>query len=127
MDDSGFYAGEITHCALQQGASFLSWCLEPVLSPGGPVPQVGVTIAMDDELLNGTNRVVLDGVMTEKECERILHLANVSSERETRPFRSKKRGLALTYALISDRLRDLPGMATEVEGLRTHLMRRLRV
>lgn len=37
---------------------------------------------MDDELLNGTNRVVLDGVMTEKECERILHLANVSSERE---------------------------------------------
>uniref|UniRef100_H3BWV4 procollagen-proline 3-dioxygenase n=1 Tax=Tetraodon nigroviridis TaxID=99883 RepID=H3BWV4_TETNG len=44
----------------------------------GPVPQVGVTIAMDDELLNGTNRVVLDGVMTEKECERILHLANAA-------------------------------------------------
>lgn len=38
-----------------------------------------MTIAMDDELLNGTNRVVLDGVMTEKECERILHLASVSS------------------------------------------------
>ncbi|CAF97824.1 unnamed protein product [Tetraodon nigroviridis] len=53
VDDSGFYAG-------------------------GPVPQVGVTIAMDDELLNGTNRVVLDGVMTEKECERILHLANAA-------------------------------------------------
>ncbi|KAM8734194.1 prolyl 3-hydroxylase 3 isoform 1-T2 [Acanthopagrus schlegelii] len=42
---------------------------------GGPVPQVGVTITMDDELLNGTNRVVLDGVMTEKECDRILRLA----------------------------------------------------
>ncbi|XP_036930811.1 prolyl 3-hydroxylase 3 [Acanthopagrus latus] len=42
---------------------------------GGPVPQVGVTITMDDELLNGTNRVVLDGVMTEKECDRILQLA----------------------------------------------------
>lgn len=92
MDDSGFYAGEITHCALQQGASFLSWCLEPVLSPGGPVPQVGVTIAMDDELLNGTNRVVLDGVMTEKECEMILHLANVSSERETGGLSGRKKG-----------------------------------
>ncbi|XP_056901903.1 prolyl 3-hydroxylase 3 isoform X1 [Takifugu flavidus] len=53
VDDSGFYAG-------------------------GPVPQVGVTIAMDNELLNGTNRVVLDGVMTEEECGRILHLANAA-------------------------------------------------
>ncbi|XP_053737174.1 prolyl 3-hydroxylase 3 [Synchiropus splendidus] len=51
VDDSGFFAG-------------------------GPVPQVGVTITMDDELLNGTNRVVFDGVMTEKECERIVQLAN---------------------------------------------------
>ncbi|XP_068179940.1 prolyl 3-hydroxylase 3 [Antennarius striatus] len=50
VDDSGFFAG-------------------------GSVPQVGVTITMDNEILNGTNRVVLDGVMTEKECERILHLA----------------------------------------------------
>lgn len=50
VDDSGFYAG-------------------------GPVPRVGVTITMTDELLNGTNRVVLDGVMTEKECDRILQLA----------------------------------------------------
>nr|XP_057909043.1 prolyl 3-hydroxylase 3 [Doryrhamphus excisus] len=50
VDDSGFFAG-------------------------GPVPQVGVTITMDDVLLNGTNRVVLDGVMTEKECDRMLKLA----------------------------------------------------
>ncbi|KAF6734038.1 Prolyl 3-hydroxylase 3 [Oryzias melastigma] len=54
VDDSGFYAG-------------------------GPVPQVGVTISMDDEALNGTNRVVLDGVMTEKECDRILQLAAVAA------------------------------------------------
>lgn len=47
------------------------------LLPGGPVPRVGVTITMTDELLNGTNRVVLDGVMTEKECDRILQLAKV--------------------------------------------------
>ncbi|XP_074539595.1 prolyl 3-hydroxylase 3 [Halichoeres trimaculatus] len=45
---------------------------------GGSVPQVGVTITMDDELLNGTNRVVLDGFMTEKECDRILQLAKTA-------------------------------------------------
>uniref|UniRef100_A0A8C5HGH1 procollagen-proline 3-dioxygenase n=1 Tax=Gouania willdenowi TaxID=441366 RepID=A0A8C5HGH1_GOUWI len=45
----------------------------------GPIHQVGVTITMDDEVMNGTNRVVLDGVMTEKECDRILHLATVSA------------------------------------------------
>lgn len=50
MDDSGFYGG-------------------------GPVTGVGVTIAMDDEALNGTNRVVLDGVMTDRECNTILQLA----------------------------------------------------
>ncbi|KAG7277908.1 hypothetical protein CRUP_004687 [Coryphaenoides rupestris] len=50
MDDSGFYGG-------------------------GPAPRVGVTITMDDEALNGTNRVVLDGVMTNRECDTILQLA----------------------------------------------------
>ncbi|KAK5921786.1 hypothetical protein CgunFtcFv8_019117 [Champsocephalus gunnari] len=54
VDDSGFYAG-------------------------GPVPQMGVTIAMDDTVLNGTNRVVLDDVMTEKECEKILQLATAAT------------------------------------------------
>ncbi|XP_034409690.1 prolyl 3-hydroxylase 3 [Cyclopterus lumpus] len=54
VDDSGFYSG-------------------------GPVLQVGVTITMDDQVMNGTNRVVLDGVMTEKECDRILHLATAAA------------------------------------------------
>lgn len=54
VDDSGFYAG-------------------------GAVPQVGVTITMDDIMLNGTNRVVLDGVMTQTECDKILHLASVAA------------------------------------------------
>ncbi|XP_033495782.2 prolyl 3-hydroxylase 3 [Epinephelus lanceolatus] len=54
VDDSGFFAG-------------------------GPIRQVGVTITMEDQLLNGTNRVVLDGVMTEKECGRILHLAKAAA------------------------------------------------
>lgn len=52
-----------------------------VLAPGGPVLQTGVTITMDDQLMNGTNRVVLDGVMTEKECDSILQLAKVSLDR----------------------------------------------
>ncbi|XP_074509369.1 prolyl 3-hydroxylase 3 [Sebastes fasciatus] len=54
VDDSGFFAG-------------------------GPVRQVGVTITMDDVVMNGTNRVVLDGVMTEKECDRILQLATAAA------------------------------------------------
>uniref|UniRef100_A0A1A7XAM1 procollagen-proline 3-dioxygenase n=1 Tax=Iconisemion striatum TaxID=60296 RepID=A0A1A7XAM1_9TELE len=54
VDDSGFFAG-------------------------GAVPQVGVTITMDDGALNGTNRVVLDGVMTEAECGSVLQLASVAA------------------------------------------------
>ncbi|KAM3872863.1 prolyl 3-hydroxylase 3 [Diretmus argenteus] len=54
VDDSGFYAG-------------------------GSVPQVGVTITMDDEVLKGTNRVVLDGVMTQKECDTIVQLATTAA------------------------------------------------
>ncbi|XP_033837461.1 prolyl 3-hydroxylase 3 [Periophthalmus magnuspinnatus] len=53
VDDSGFFAG-------------------------GTVPQKGVTITMDDEMMNGTNRVVLDGVMTQKECDTILQLASTA-------------------------------------------------
>lgn len=57
-----------------------SLILSYLSSPGGPVRQVGVTITMDDVVMNGTNRVVLDGVMTEKECDRILQLATVSPD-----------------------------------------------
>ncbi|XP_017339962.1 prolyl 3-hydroxylase 3 [Ictalurus punctatus] len=54
VDDSGFYAG-------------------------GPVPLVGVTITMDDEALNGTNRVVLDGVLSQSECDTVTQLANIAA------------------------------------------------
>ncbi|KAI7806897.1 prolyl 3-hydroxylase 3 [Triplophysa rosa] len=54
VDDSGFYAG-------------------------GPVPVVGVTITMDDQRLNGTNRVVLDGVLSQSECDRVMQLATVAA------------------------------------------------
>ncbi|XP_023651368.2 prolyl 3-hydroxylase 3 isoform X1 [Paramormyrops kingsleyae] len=54
MDDSGFYAG-------------------------GHVPLVGVDIVMDSAALNGTNRVVLDGVLSPKECQNLLQLATAAA------------------------------------------------
>ncbi|XP_059423616.1 prolyl 3-hydroxylase 1 [Carassius carassius] len=54
VDESGFYAG-------------------------GPFPVVGVTITMDDQGLNGTNRVVLDGVLSQSECDRVMQLATVAA------------------------------------------------
>lgn len=45
---------------------------------GGPVPLVGVTITMDDQALNGTNRAVLDGVLSQSECDTVMQLASVS-------------------------------------------------
>ncbi|MBN3299691.1 P3H3 hydroxylase, partial [Amia calva] len=52
-DDSGFYAG-------------------------GPIPLPGVSVTMDDVALNGTNRVVLDGVLSPEECGIILGLATAA-------------------------------------------------
>ncbi|KAK7887042.1 hypothetical protein WMY93_026663 [Mugilogobius chulae] len=46
----------------QQEALFLGWCDH----------------LDDDDTMNGTNRVVLDGVMTEKECDTILQLASAA-------------------------------------------------
>ncbi|XP_060777591.1 prolyl 3-hydroxylase 3 [Neoarius graeffei] len=54
VDDSGFYAG-------------------------GPVPLVGVTITMDDQALNGTNRAVLDGVLSQSECDTVMQLASIAA------------------------------------------------
>ncbi|KAJ8354941.1 hypothetical protein SKAU_G00225080 [Synaphobranchus kaupii] len=54
LDDSGFYAG-------------------------GSVPLKGVTITMDDNILNGTNRVVLDGVLSQPECDTVLQLASTAA------------------------------------------------
>ncbi len=49
-----------------------------LLDSGGSVSVVGVTVAMDDQVLNGTNRVVLDGVLSQSECDRVMQLATVS-------------------------------------------------
>lgn len=82
----------------------LSYTFLFVLSAGGPVPRVGVTITMDDEMLNGTNRVVLDGVMTEKECDRILQLASVSSISFFNACMWKPLTYTFTWSLIGGRI-----------------------
>lgn len=88
-----------------------------------------MTISMDDEALNGTNRVVLDGVMTEKECDRILQLAAV------RIF-SGAAGVFLkiitfhfffSFSVFSLRWQHLLGMVTRDDGLHTHLMKHSKV
>lgn len=88
---------------------------------------MGVTITMHDELLNGTNRVVLDGVTTEKECERILQLANVGPpRRRVRLSIKKKTGVTYHFVFVFHRLQHQQGTVTADDGLRTRLMRRLR-
>lgn len=84
MDDSGFYAGECIGYEFVKHVRCLSKS-HPTLSLsltlfvlGGPVPLVGVTITMDDDSLNGTNRVVLDGVLSQSECDTVMQLASVS-------------------------------------------------
>lgn len=97
------------------------------LLPGGPVPRVGVTITMTDELLNGTNRVVLDGVMTEKECDRILQLAKVCwGSGDESNLALKKNPLLLSILFFFHRVQLQQGTATGDDGLHTLLTRHWR-
>ncbi|KAL8202775.1 UNVERIFIED_CONTAM: hypothetical protein K2H54_025138 [Gekko kuhli] len=45
----------------------------------GPLPFEGVTITMDSQQLNGSQRVILDRVLTESECKDVLRLAKAAS------------------------------------------------
>ncbi|MBN3316933.1 GBB protein, partial [Atractosteus spatula] len=45
----------------------------------GPLTLPGVSVTMDDANLNGTNRVVLDGVLSPEECHTILGLATAAA------------------------------------------------
>lgn len=87
VDDSGFYAGEHIQsefvCIEPASDVHVRWLCkshptQTLFVLGGPVPLVGVTITMDDEALNGTNRVVLDGVLSQSECDTMMQLASVS-------------------------------------------------
>ncbi|XP_067873581.1 prolyl 3-hydroxylase 1 [Heterodontus francisci] len=46
---------------------------------GGPLLYDEVKVLMNAKLLNGTQRVVLDGVITEKECEELRYLSNAAA------------------------------------------------
>lgn len=69
---------QISRCLSFFSLSFFVSLPFPLSLLGGPVPLVGVTITMDDEVMNGTNRVVLDGVLSKSECDTVMQLASVS-------------------------------------------------
>lgn len=86
-----------------------------------------MTITMDDIMLNGTNRVVLDGVMTQTECDKILHLASVSKSIKTLLVRPKVKHTINICLHVSDRLLHLLEMVTKGDNPHTHPVRHLKV
>ncbi|XP_063292779.1 prolyl 3-hydroxylase 1 [Pelobates fuscus] len=46
---------------------------------GGPVLFDGISVAMNSKTLNGSQRVVTDGVISEEECRDLLRLSNAAS------------------------------------------------
>uniref|UniRef100_UPI00398EB076 prolyl 3-hydroxylase 1 n=1 Tax=Pristiophorus japonicus TaxID=55135 RepID=UPI00398EB076 len=53
--------------------------IEKIVREGGPVLYDEVQAVMNAKLLNGTQRVVLDGVITDKECEELRYLSNAAA------------------------------------------------
>ncbi|XP_039619721.1 prolyl 3-hydroxylase 1 [Polypterus senegalus] len=52
---------------------------ESVFIEGGSIPLQGVVVAQSSEYLNGSNRVVLDGLLNNEECRTLLQLANTAA------------------------------------------------
>lgn len=48
-----------------------------VICVGGPLVYDGVQLVLNSAALNGTQRVLLDDVMSEEECSQLKHLAQV--------------------------------------------------
>lgn len=46
---------------------------------GGPLLYEGIRLAMNSKVLNGSQRVVMDGVLSNDECRELLRLTNVSA------------------------------------------------
>lgn len=51
--------------------------LSVLTSPTGSLPFEGITVTMDSQQMNGTQRVVFDRVLTESECKDLLRLTEV--------------------------------------------------
>jgi hypothetical protein len=49
---------------------------------GGPLLYEGISLTMNSKLLNGSQRVVMDGVISDNECQELQRLTNV---RQTQP------------------------------------------
>uniref|UniRef100_A0A8C3T0E7 procollagen-proline 3-dioxygenase n=1 Tax=Chelydra serpentina TaxID=8475 RepID=A0A8C3T0E7_CHESE len=67
---------------LSQFAGLISAPLTPVLllgPVGGPLLYDGLSVAMNSRLLNGSQRVVVDGVISEEECLELQKLTNAAA------------------------------------------------
>lgn len=51
----------------------------PVCATGGPLVYEGARVTMNSKALNGTQRVVVDGVLSAEECRALQRLTNVSA------------------------------------------------
>uniref|UniRef100_G1NMU8 procollagen-proline 3-dioxygenase n=1 Tax=Meleagris gallopavo TaxID=9103 RepID=G1NMU8_MELGA len=58
------------------GDTYLS--LSVLTSPTGSLPFEGITVTMDSQQMNGTQRVVFDRVLTESECKDLLRLTKAA-------------------------------------------------
>ncbi|NXX97389.1 P3H3 hydroxylase, partial [Centropus bengalensis] len=56
----------------------------------GPLPFEGITVTMDSSQMNGTQRVVFDGVLTESECKDLLQLTKVRPGSSGESYRARR-------------------------------------
>lgn len=78
----------------------------------------GVTLTQDARQLNGSERVVLDGLLTPAECGVLLQLAKVRrpvSRWRPRPFRDLWHSIPLLPSPVLQQLWRLPPHTTTVE------------
>lgn len=51
----------------------------PICATGGPLVYEGASVTMNSKALNGSQRVVVDGVISAEECQELQRLTNVSA------------------------------------------------
>lgn len=65
---------------VKQRESVMSWCgVNPLICVGGPLLYDSVQLVQNSAALNGSQRVLLDHVISEEECADLRHLAHVST------------------------------------------------
>lgn len=76
--------GEETALSLPAGPVCVRW--RPLVCEGGPLLYEGVRLVQDSAALNGTQRVLLDQVITEEECSALKHLAHVRTPQSSMSY-----------------------------------------